>query len=64
MIWRRLRKSTKEEDRKFAQMMEDEHVTFKERLLMTLVAYAVILIPCILVLVGFGLLVLWMVHAL
>ncbi len=63
MIWGRLRKSTKEEEQKFAQMMKDEHVTFKERLLMTFVAYAVILVPCILVLGGFGLLILWMVRA-
>lgn len=63
MIRKRLKKSTPEEDQDFARMMEEEQVTFRERLLMTFTAYAVLLVPSILVLAAFGLLALWLFGA-
>lgn len=63
MIWRRLKRSTPEEDQKFAEMMKEEKVSYKERLVMMITAYAVIFIPCVIVLLLFGLLALWIFGA-
>ena len=63
MIWRRLKKSTKEEDQKFAEMMEEEHVSFRESLLMTLTAYVVLLLPSILILLALALFSMWLFGA-
>lgn len=63
MIWRRLKKSTKEEDQKFAEMMEEEHVPFRERMLMTLTAYVVLLLPSILILLALALFSMWLFGA-
>lgn len=62
MIWRRLKKYAAEQEAK--QIPEDDldevHVSFRERLVMVLTAYAVILIPCLLVLIGLCLLASWL----
>ncbi len=60
MIRKRLKKSSKEEDQKFARMMEEEHVTFRERLVMILTAYVVLLLPSILILIALALFSLWL----
>ncbi len=59
MIWRRLRKSTPEEEEDFKKRMTEEKVPLKDKLLMILTAYVVIVIPCLLFLVGLSALVLW-----
>ncbi len=61
MIWRRLKKSTKEDDENFAKMMDDEKVSFKERMLMVLTAYGVIMVPTVLILLAFGFVILLVV---
>ena len=60
MIRKRLKKSSKEEDQKFARMMEEEHVTFRERLVMILTAYVVLLLPSILIMIALALFSLWL----
>ncbi|MDE7004796.1 MAG: hypothetical protein K2P08_10225 [Oscillospiraceae bacterium] len=62
MIWRRLKKYAGGQEQKPPQEEEREkiRVSFWERLVMTLSAYVVILLPCLLVLIGLCLLVCWM----
>ncbi len=64
MIWKRLKKSTKEQDREFGERMHDEHMTFKDKIAMVLSAYLVIVLPVILILAVIGLLILWAFGAL
>lgn len=63
MIFKRLRKSTKEEEEQFELMMEQEQVGWKDRLAMLISAFFVIMIPCILALLAFAGLILWMLGA-
>ena len=62
MIWRRLKQYAGEHEAK--QPPEEErdevHVSFRERLVMVLTAYAVIVLPCLLVLIGLSLLACWL----
>ena len=60
MIFKRLRKSTPEEDERFGKMLEEEKVGWKDRFAMMLSAYVVIVIPCLLVLIGISLFMLWL----
>ena len=60
MIFKRLKKSTPEEEEQFGQMLEQEKVGWKDRLAMMLSAYVVIVIPCILVLIGLSVFTLWL----
>ena len=60
MIFKRLRKSTPEEEEQFGQMLEQEKVGWKDRLAMMLSAYVVIVIPCILVHIGLSVFTLWL----
>ncbi len=68
MIWRRLKKATREQEEEFAERMNDETVSRKERakdhFAMILSAFVVIVLPCLLVLVGFALLILFLFGAL
>lgn len=59
MIWKRLKKSTKEQEQQFEEGLDELNVTFREKLIMTLTAYVVIVIPCLLVLVGLSLFMMW-----
>ena len=61
MIWRRLKQYAGEQEAKQSPEGErDEvHVSFRERLVMVLTAYAVIVLPCLLVLIGLSLLACW-----
>ncbi len=54
MIWRRLKKSTKEQNRAFQDLLEQEKVTWKDRLAMVFSAYLTILLPCLLILLAFA----------
>ena len=59
MIFKRLRKSTPEEDEQFGKMLEEEKVGWKDQFAMMLSAYVVIVIPCLLVLIGMSVFMLW-----
>lgn len=64
MIWKRIKKSSGEQEEKFKEMMTEENVSFKEKLAMVLSGYLVIVLPCLLILTLFGLLMLWLFGAL
>lgn len=68
MIWRRLKKATREQEEEFAERMSDETMSRKERtkdhFAMIMSAFLVIVLPCLLVLVGFALLILFLFGAL
>ena len=57
--WKHLKKSTPEQEEQFRDMLEEEKVTWKDRIAMVLAAYLVILLPCALILVALGLLLIW-----
>lgn len=59
--WKRLKKSTPEEEEQFKEMLAAEEVSWKDRIAMALAAYIAIVLPCILILVALGLLALWLV---
>lgn len=63
MIWRRLKKPTREQEEEFSDRMSDPEMTGKDRLAMVLSAFLVIVLPCLLVLSAFALLILWMFGA-
>ena len=58
MIWKRLKKPTKEQEAEFQERMSNADLTWKDKLAMVLGAYITILLPCILVLLAFGFLIL------
>ena len=61
MIWKRLKQyASKQEEKQGTEEKEDIHVTFREQLVMVLTAYAVIVLPCALILIGLCLLVTWL----
>lgn len=55
---KRLHKSTKEEEIAFASRMEKAEVGFKDVLAMTISAFYMLVLPCLLILVGLSLLLL------
>ncbi len=57
MIWGRLKKSTHEQEEDFKERMSD--VPLKDRAIMTITAYAVLVIPSLLVIVGLSLFTMW-----
>ena len=59
MIFKRLKKSTPEQEKEFSEMMEEEKVGWKDRLAMMLSAYVVIIIPCLLILIFLCVFMLW-----
>jgi hypothetical protein len=59
MIFKRLKKSTKEEEAQFSQMFEEENVGWKDKLAMLIAAFFTIMLPCVAVLLGFAALILW-----
>lgn len=50
MIFKRLKKSTPEQEKEFADMLEEEKVGWKDKFAMIVSAYLVLLLPCILIL--------------
>ena len=57
--WKNLKKSTPEQEEAFENMLQEEKVTFKDRFAMVMAAYLTILLPCTLVLIALGLLLIW-----
>ena len=64
MIFKRLKKSTKEQEEQFGRMMEEEKVGCADKFAMLVAAFFTIMLPCIAVLVAFAALMLWRVGAL
>ena len=64
MIFKRLKKSTKEEEEQFAEMLEEEQVGWLDKLAMLIAAFITIIVPCLLALLGFSALVLWLIGSL
>lgn len=58
MIFKRLKKSTPEQEQEFKDMLENEQVGAKDRFAMSLSAFLVIVLPCFLLLALFGFLML------
>ena len=61
MIFKRLKKSTKEEEERFGLMMEEEKVGWKDKLAMLIAAFFTIMLPCVAVLLAFGALIMWII---
>ena len=59
MIFKRLKKSTKEEEERFGLMMEEEQVGWKDKLAMLIAAFFTIMLPCVAVLLAFAGLIMW-----
>ncbi|MCI8800424.1 hypothetical protein AMURIS_04562 [Acetatifactor muris] len=59
MIWKRIRKSSQEEEEKFQKELREAGVSFREKLVMTLTAYVVLVLPCLLLLIGLSAFMLW-----
>lgn len=49
---KKLKKSTDEEDKAFGKMMKEERVGFKDGFAMIISAFAVLVLPCLLILLG------------
>lgn len=64
MIFKRLKKSTKEEEEQFGRMLEEENVGCADRFAMLVAAFFTIMLPAIAVLVAFAALMMWLVGAL
>ena len=63
MIFKRLKKSTKEDEQQFRQMMEDEKVGCADKFAMLVAAFFTIMLPCIAIIVAFAALIMWLVGA-
>lgn len=57
MIWRRLKKSTEEEDQQFSERMRELKSSPKDMIAMIFSAFVVIVLPCLLVLLAFAFLI-------
>ena len=64
MIWKRLKKPDPNATEELAERFEEQKVGWKDRFAMIVSAYVVLLLPCLLLLVGFSLLILWLFRAL
>ena len=64
MIFKRLKKSTKEQEEQFGRMLEEEKVGCADKFAMLVAAFFTIMLPCIAVLVAFAALMLWLIGAL
>ncbi len=60
MFRKKLKQATPKEEADFSKRMEEANLTWKDKLVMILTAYAVILVPCILLLCGMCLLLFWL----
>ncbi len=63
MIWKRLKKSTPEEEKEFEERMSDEKLTFKDKLAMIISAILIIVLPCLVILLALSFLILWIFGA-
>ena len=62
--WKKLKKSTPESEKEFSDRLKEAGVTWKDKFAMLIAAVITIFIPASLILIGFGLLALWMFGAL
>ena len=58
-IWKRIKKSTPEQEAEFKERMSNENVPLTDKLVMILTAFVIIVIPSALFLTGLCLLVMW-----
>ena len=63
MIWKRLKKPNPNATQELEERFEDQKVGWKDRFAMIVSAYVVLLLPCLALLVGFSLLILWLFRA-
>lgn len=63
MIRRRQRKATREDGERFRKELDDAGVGFKDRLIMVLTAFLMIVLPSALILTAFGFLILLVFRA-
>ena len=61
MIFKRLKKSTKEDEEQFRLMMEEEQVGWKDKFAMLIAAFFTIMLPCVGILLAFAGLMLWII---
>ena len=61
MIFKRLNKSTKEQEDQFGRMLEEEKVGCADKFAMLIAAFFTIMLPCIAVLLGFAGLIMWII---
>ena len=59
MIWRRLKKASKEDQEAFSELMSSAELTFKDKLAMAVSAFLVLVLPSLAVLGIIALLILW-----
>ncbi len=59
MIWKRLRKPDPNDAQALSDRFEEAKVGWKDRFAMVVSAYLVLLVPCLLLLTGLSLLMLW-----
>ena len=64
MIFKRLKKSTKEQEEQFAEMFEEEQVGWKDKLAMLIAAFFTLMLPAIAVLLAFAGLIMWIIGSL
>ena len=61
MIFKRLNKSTKEDEEQFRLMMEEEQVGWKDKFAMLIAAFFTIMLPCVGILLAFAGLMMWII---
>ena len=61
MIFKRLKKSTKEQEEQFGRMMEEEKGGCADKFAMLVAAFFTIMLPCIAVLLAFAGLIMWII---
>ena len=64
MIWNRLHRATKQQEEEFKQRFEKANITAKDRFIMIITGLIVVGLPAAAILIGFGLLILWIFGAL
>ena len=61
MIFKRLNKSTREQEDQFGRMLEEEKVGCADKFAMLIAAFFTIMLPCIAVLLAFAGLIMWII---
>lgn len=64
MIFKRLKKSTKEQEEQFSDMFEEEKIGWKDKLAMLIAAFFTLMLPAIAVLLAFAGLMMWIIGSL
>ena len=60
MIFKRLKKVTKEQEREFEENLAKENIGAKDKFAMLISSLLMIILPCTLVLIGISLLAMWL----